>query len=420
MPYDPKHPPKKTHTLDPKGRRQWVHVLNSALAKGDSEGAAHKKAWSTVARSGHRKSEKSAGYPTSAVDPIDGSSLGGGADDVAWSQAADMARNTVRPTSPVRAPMTATNSGMLRNMIRRIPSSFARPIGKPPMAAPTSPKTPLPPAMKDFFRRLQGPIGPFHGLPSSPPPPTPAPAMKIAAIIEAVKVAAVTVVRRERMPLAYRLGFEMQKEAGFWADAGKKVKGLFTRAEPHPHAQVHPPAPLGPEDMAPHGLMSLPPKPITARPLNVPETPAAPKTPAAGRGGVGLGAAAGTAATTGTLAYGAGSMNNTTPDPSGGDAPATAGTPDQAGAWNMPSGEDLKGLLQKYWPLLFVGGGGLSLLSNMLSNDEDQSLMDYLPGLLAAGVGGYKLYNPDWGSDWNWGSGAAAAPPTPDASAATA
>ena len=55
MPYDVKHPPSKTKTLTAKGRRQWVHIMNSALAKGDSEAAAHRKAWGAVRDSGNRK-----------------------------------------------------------------------------------------------------------------------------------------------------------------------------------------------------------------------------------------------------------------------------------------------------------------------------------------------------------------------------
>jgi len=51
MPYDPNHPPEKVNKLSPKKQRQWCHVINDSLERGDSEGTAHAKAWGTVKKS---------------------------------------------------------------------------------------------------------------------------------------------------------------------------------------------------------------------------------------------------------------------------------------------------------------------------------------------------------------------------------
>jgi len=58
MPYSVSSPPKKTHTLSSKGRRQWVHVFNSALKGGASEQSAHQQAWAAVRNSKNRKDQK--------------------------------------------------------------------------------------------------------------------------------------------------------------------------------------------------------------------------------------------------------------------------------------------------------------------------------------------------------------------------
>jgi len=55
MPYSASNPPSKTHTLTPSGRRQWVHVFNSALKRGDSEESAHRMAWAAARKAGKRK-----------------------------------------------------------------------------------------------------------------------------------------------------------------------------------------------------------------------------------------------------------------------------------------------------------------------------------------------------------------------------
>lgn len=57
MPYSVSNPPSKTRTLTAKGKRQFVHVMNSALEKGDDEATAHKKAWGAVRTAGNRKDQ---------------------------------------------------------------------------------------------------------------------------------------------------------------------------------------------------------------------------------------------------------------------------------------------------------------------------------------------------------------------------
>lgn len=61
MPYDPNNPPSKTKNLSAKKRRQWVHVLNSSLERGDEEDVAHRKAWGAVKNSNYRTAISTSG-----------------------------------------------------------------------------------------------------------------------------------------------------------------------------------------------------------------------------------------------------------------------------------------------------------------------------------------------------------------------
>lgn len=54
MPWDAKDASKHTKKADtPKKKRQWAHVANSALERGDSEGSAIRQADAVVSRGGH-------------------------------------------------------------------------------------------------------------------------------------------------------------------------------------------------------------------------------------------------------------------------------------------------------------------------------------------------------------------------------
>lgn len=59
MPWDDADAARKTHRADtPKKKRQWRHIANSALRRGESEGAAIRMANGVIRHGGKRKKKR--------------------------------------------------------------------------------------------------------------------------------------------------------------------------------------------------------------------------------------------------------------------------------------------------------------------------------------------------------------------------